>query len=111
MPLGQKFGGRVPGSINKTTQEIREIIKKVIENELDGFDEKLSKLKDRDRFEIILKLLPYILPKMESINEDGTTATKIIFSLTKANSPSQISQADDSIEINSHALIDDANTN
>lgn len=103
MAIGAKTGGRVAGSVNKTTRELRDIIRKIIERELEGVGDKINKLKDRDRVDFLLKLLPYVVPKMEAINEDGSTATKIYFSLTKVNNdPAQLpddSEIVDGVEV------------
>ena len=87
MATRKKSGGRTEGTPNKITQELRNIIRKIIKKELSGFEKNINKLKDKDRLELIVKLLPYVISKMESINEDGTTAARIIFSLTKASLP------------------------
>jgi len=65
---GQKFGGRVPGSANVITKEMREILKGIISNELERIPDTLKKLTPEKRLDLVLKLMPYVLPKVESIS-------------------------------------------
>lgn len=60
---GKKFGGRKAGTPNKTSQEMREFIQAFLEFHIDNLDEIFEKLKPRDKMSVIIKMLPYILPK------------------------------------------------
>jgi len=65
---GQKTGGRVKGQPNRLTTEMREKLKAIVDNELQNLDVTLMRLSEKDRLEIIVKLLPFILPKMTEVN-------------------------------------------
>ena len=61
---GKKFGGRTKGTPNKLTKELRTTLKNIIGNELERLPEHFDKLEPKDRLELIIKLLPYSLPKV-----------------------------------------------
>lgn len=57
----QKTGGRQAGTVNKTTKEMRAYITGLVS----GIDiqQDLKQLEPARRLEIVLRLLPYLLPK------------------------------------------------
>jgi DNA repair exonuclease SbcCD ATPase subunit len=59
-----KTGGRQRGSVNKTTKELRERIKEVVDMELQNIEAILEKLTEKERTDLLTKLLPFVLPKM-----------------------------------------------
>lgn len=59
--------GRPAGSLNKTTKELRETLKSVLSDEIEKIPETLQQLDPKEKLEIVVKLLPYIVPKMQSI--------------------------------------------
>lgn len=65
---GKKFGGREKGTPNKLTKELRTILKNLIFSELETLDEKMNQLEPKERIEILIKLIPYALPKIETIS-------------------------------------------
>ncbi|MFT4696840.1 MAG: hypothetical protein ACI8RY_002018 [Urechidicola sp.] len=50
------------------TKELRSILKGVLYDELEQIEERLDQLEPRQRVELIVKLMPYIFPKLESIS-------------------------------------------
>jgi len=90
MAKGIKTGGRDKGTPNAITKEIREILKTVIETELQNISEKMAKLTDRERLEIVIKLLPYVLPRLEpeqQFNEPETEPTIIYIKFPENYTP------------------------
>ena len=65
---GKKYGGRQKGTPNKLTKEIRTVLKDLIYKELDEIKEHLDSLEPKQRIEIVIKLIPYVLLKVESIS-------------------------------------------
>jgi hypothetical protein len=65
---GKKYGGRQEGTPNKLTKEIRTVLKDLIYKELDEIKEHLDSLEPKQRIELVIKLIPYVLPKVESIS-------------------------------------------
>lgn len=68
----EKTGGRQIGTPNKTTKETREILKVVVCDEIQKIPELIKRLTDKERIEVIIKLLPYILPKIQSETYEQT---------------------------------------
>ena len=65
---GKKYGGRQKGTPNRITKELRVLLKDIIYQELEEVQERFSLLEPRERIELIIKLMPYILPKVNSIS-------------------------------------------
>ena len=65
---GKKFGGRKKGTPNKLTSELRTLLKNFIHEELEELPVRLDGLEVKDRVEILIKILPYILPKVNNVN-------------------------------------------
>ncbi len=64
---GQKTGGRTAGTPNKVTSELRKTLKAIVAAELESLPVTLTELPPRERFELVIKLLPFCMPKIESI--------------------------------------------
>ena len=64
---GKKYGGREKGTPNRLTKELRTILKDVLYNELEKIEELLDSLEPKERLELVIKILPFILPKVEKI--------------------------------------------
>lgn len=65
---GKKYGGRKKGTPNKLTKETKELLKNIVHNELELIPNSLNNLDTLDRLEILIKLLPYVIPKIEVKN-------------------------------------------
>ena len=65
---GNKYGGRQKGTPNRMTKELRVLLKDIIYQELEEVQERFSLLEPKQRIELIIKLMPYILPKVNSIS-------------------------------------------
>ncbi len=73
MALGEKTGGRTKGTPNRLTKELRSLLKNILHIELERIQEYLEQLEPKERLEIIIKMMPYVLPKIKdeshTINE------------------------------------------
>lgn len=49
------------------TENLRETMKGIMQQEIEKLPEQLAKLQPKDRLEIILKLMPYVFPKVEAV--------------------------------------------
>ena len=65
---GKKYGGREAGTPNRLTREIRTALKNILHQEIELLPEHFDRLEPKDRLEILVKLLPYALPKVEAVN-------------------------------------------
>jgi len=58
--------GRPKGQPNKITAEVKDLLKDLVNTELEQLPQRLAKLDDRDRVEVLVKLLPFVLPKVKT---------------------------------------------
>jgi hypothetical protein len=65
--LGKKTGGRGAGMPNKVTSELRKTLKGIIAAELEAVPSTLEGLPPKERLELLIKLLPFAMPKIDSI--------------------------------------------
>ena len=65
---GKKYGGRQKGTPNKLTKELRSVLKDILYQELEQIQEHLETLNSKERVELLIKLMPYILPKVTSVS-------------------------------------------
>ncbi len=70
MAKGIKTGGRKKGTPNKLTSELRKVLKEVLTDELETLPTLMAYLEPKDRLQAIIKLMPYILPKVDSVSID-----------------------------------------
>lgn len=67
MATGTKTGGRTKGTPNRMTKEIRAILKGIIGEQLESMPDVLATLEPKEKLEFIIKLMPYVLPKVETV--------------------------------------------
>ena len=65
---GNKYGGRQKGTPNRMTKELRVLLKDILYQELEQLQKRLELLEPKQRIELIIKLTPYILPKVNNIS-------------------------------------------
>ncbi len=65
--VGKKTGGRVVGTPNRITIELRKTLKGIVASELDALPQTFEQLPAKERLELLIKMLPYCLPKVDSI--------------------------------------------
>jgi hypothetical protein len=68
MAKGIKTGGREAGTPNRLTKELRAALKNILHQEIELLPDNFQKLEARDRLELLVKLLPFALPKVEPEN-------------------------------------------
>jgi DNA primase catalytic subunit len=61
----KKRGGRIKGTPNKITKDIRESYQLLIENNLDRLENDIKELSPKDRIEILIRLTEYVVPKLQ----------------------------------------------
>jgi len=71
-----KTGGRTKGTPNRTTENLRQLLKGFITEEAIKND--LAELTPAERLNFISKILPYVLPKMAEVEVTGTPINFII---------------------------------
>ena len=77
-PKRVKTGGRVKGTPNILTHELRETLKHFISNEIENLSKEdvLSKLTINERLIFLTKVLPYVLPKIEPLMNQYDSPTE-----------------------------------
>ena len=68
MAKGFKTGGRELGTPNKTTSELRRVLKHMVDNELQNLQDNINELEPKERIELLIKLLPYVMPKVQTVS-------------------------------------------
>jgi hypothetical protein len=89
----QKFGGRTKGTPNRTTTEIREKFKSLINNSLDDLENDLKDLDPKDRIKAILDLAKFVLPTLKATeltdNRNDERFTPIVINLGTGINPEE----------------------
>ena len=62
--MNKNFGGRAPGAVNKITAEARQTLKLIFDDEISHLRANLETLSTKDRIDTLIKLLPFILPRL-----------------------------------------------
>lgn len=62
-----KTGGRKKGTPNKITGAIKVVLKDVLEKEVQKLPEYLERMSVEERVNAIIKLLPYIVPRLKQV--------------------------------------------
>ena len=68
MANGFKTGGRKLGTPNRMTKELRSILKDMMYQEIEIIQDHLDQLSPKERVELLIKLMPFVLPKTTSIS-------------------------------------------
>jgi|GEM_PF-3583954 len=65
----EKTGGRVKGSKNKTTQEIRDALQKVLSNKIEDLEADLETMSEFKQWTILNSVAKFVLPTLNK-NDD-----------------------------------------
>ncbi len=76
--VGKKTGGRVAGTPNKVSSELRKTLKGIIAGELESLPTTLDGLPARERVELVIKLLPFCLPKVDKVSGSYDTGWDVL---------------------------------
>lgn len=72
MAVGFKSGGRKKGTPNKATTITREILNDIAEGLRPNIAQDLAALDPKDRLQIWLKLIEFVVPKLSSVDMNLT---------------------------------------
>jgi hypothetical protein len=67
--------GRPKGSVNKSSNEIREAFQMLLEDNLPTLKRDISSLEPKERVKFMLELASFIIPKMKSVDLTDKTET------------------------------------
>ena len=76
--------GRPKGSVNKSSNEIRETFQLLLSNNLEKIQDDLNDLEAKDRIQLLLSLANYILPKLRSIDLQSDVEETITIDFNKS---------------------------
>lgn len=75
----KKFGGRKKGVGNKTNVEIRMRIHNILEDNWSTLEEDLKELPRKDRINTIIKLMDFVVPKLNKLDiNEGPSIDSLI---------------------------------
>ena len=80
MAHGKKTGGRQKGTPNIITSEIRDNLKSILDSEIKQIPSLLNELDTEKRLNLLVKLLPYVLPRLESVSITNEQENTPLFS-------------------------------
>lgn len=71
---GGRFGkgnpGKPKGAVTKVSVKVKESIVNFLENNVDKIQDDFDKLKPRERLQFVADILPYVTPKLQSIQSE-----------------------------------------
>jgi hypothetical protein len=74
----KKVGGRMKGIPNRTTSDFRAILGDFIYKQAESLPEVFSSIKSPEkRLDLIIKLLPFVVPKMQDFSLENLTDNKL----------------------------------
>ena len=76
---GIKHGGRKKGTPNRMTKELRSVLKDVMHQEIEIIQDHLDQLSPKERVELLIKLMPFVLPKTTSISHTTNEPLDFVF--------------------------------
>ena len=65
---GVKTGGLMKGTPNRLTKELRSALKNIIHDEIEQLPDHFAKLDAKERIELLVKMMPFVLPRVEVIS-------------------------------------------
>lgn len=82
---GKKTGGRKAGTPNRTTEEIRQSLLKLLDDNIDNLQTDIEALESKERLTILISLARHLIP--QAINPEKLTVEQLeqIISHIKAN--------------------------
>jgi len=91
----EKTGGRVKGSKNKTTQEIRDALQKVLSNKIEDLETDLATMSEFKQWTILNSVAKFVLPTLnkndDKVEHSGEININVNFSddlgISETNSP------------------------
>ena len=77
----QKTGGRMAGTSNNVTKEVRELLQAVVESNFDQFKKDMAALTSLERARLYLKICGMVMPKQHEISGNLQTDVPVNYVL------------------------------
>jgi len=74
-----KYGGRKKGTPNRLTKDMKTVLKNILFTELENIEELMDSLDSKQRIELVIKLLPFVLHKEETVSHTYNEAVDFSF--------------------------------
>jgi hypothetical protein len=71
MAQGKKTGGRMAGTPNRLTSDLKSRIAALVDQQFDTIVSDLNQLEPKERLTIYLKFVEYVLPKQREVKGEG----------------------------------------
>lgn len=71
--------GRPVGATNKLTKDLRTVLKNIMFDEFAKIPSMLETLETKERLELLIKIMPFVLPKVETIKHTTNEPTDFDF--------------------------------
>lgn len=81
--------GRAPGVPNKVNQEVREMIKKLFEDNIPTLENDFKQLKPNERVQAMLKLATFIVPTLKAVEIDTEPTNRFNPIIIDFNTPNE----------------------
>lgn len=75
--MRKKTGGRVKGSVNRITATMREKLELILNDCIKDIN--INELNNREKIELVGKLLPFLVPKLNTITIDDQNTNEDYF--------------------------------
>jgi hypothetical protein len=72
MAIGQKTGGRIKGTPNRNTAQIREQFQKLVNDNLDLLNDDIKELDPKERIKAIVDLAKFVIPTLKATELSAT---------------------------------------
>jgi hypothetical protein len=95
-----KTGGRLKGTTNKTTPEIREAIQKVMSMKIDELASDLEQMSPFQQWMIMEKVMKYFMPVLNKSEDTVELTGEINITVSFKDSPLVIDSAEDDNDYN-----------
>ncbi|WP_417237375.1 hypothetical protein [Bizionia paragorgiae] len=63
---GEKFGGRKKGTPNKTTEQVKQAFRLLVEENLEQLRDDIAGLEPKDRIKCVVDIAKFILPTLKN---------------------------------------------
>ena len=98
MEKRKKTGGRSRGTPNRLTYQTRLVLLEAIRGEIENIPQYLQSVSEQTRLEILVKLLPYVVPKPAVVDADQADQMGLLSESSKIDTLSKRNQLQERFE-------------
>jgi hypothetical protein len=94
MSKRQKTGGRRKGTPNRLSMQFRLLLLHALDGEVQRIPEYLQAIPEGRRLELLIKLLPYVLPRLEPMDAEKADRLGLLSTETQIDAFEQLNSLD-----------------